>query len=70
MTCTCNQCQALDNNIRKCQTEIDELMSGHNPLPFKGETAESILEERIEHLQHLKTTLEFIRDKPFTEINL
>lgn len=58
--------KALTHNIKKCKIELDELRSGHNPLRI----TDSELEERIEHLEHLKTTLDFILNKPEVEINL
>ena len=70
MTKCCPQCDSLQRAIDSCQREIEELESGHNPLPFGGETAHEILEERLEYLQGLKSSFIFIRDYPEREMQV
>lgn len=56
----CEVCEALQSAIKKCDIEIDTIRSGDNPLPFKGEIADNILEERLEYLEGFRGHLDFL----------
>jgi len=56
----CVVCDAVESAIKKCDIELDTLRSGDNPLPFKGEIAEDILEQRIEYLEGFRGHLDFL----------
>lgn len=56
----CKVCEALELAIKKCDIQIDELESGHNPLSIKNEDIENLLEERHEYLTGLRSKLDFL----------
>ena len=66
----CDSCEALKHYIIKIESEIKQIDHGVAQVNDLETVFEGVSQERLEHLCHLKTTLQFILEKPKVEINI
>ena len=70
MKCNCPSCEALRYYIEKIDKEIVQINHGVSTADAMEDVFPNLPQERLEHLCHLKSTLQYILEKPTVEINI